>query len=219
MYRPAAFAEEHVAALHGLMRAQPFATLVSCGADAVEITHLPLLHDPAPAPWGTLRGHVARANPHWRQLASGGRALAIFMGPHGYISPSWYPSKRIDGKAVPTWNYAVVHARVSVRVIHDAAWLRRLVADLTERFESGLEEPWRISDAPAAFIEQMLRGIVGFDMTIEALEGKWKLSQNRSLEDRTAVVTALQRRGDAQSQALAAVVAEASGIRISATVD
>jgi transcriptional regulator len=218
MYLPGHFTEERVEPLHELMRKQPFAILISGSGNGIAVTHLPLVLDPAPPPWGTLRGHVARANSHWRELEANGDALAIFLGPQGYISPSWYPAKRAHGKVVPTWNYMAVHAHVRVRVVRDAAWLRRLVEALTERHESGAAEPWSVSDAPPDYIDQMLRGIVGFEMSITQIEGKWKLSQNRSAEDRRGVIEGLRRLGDEQSHALAAAIESASSTPISATV-
>lgn len=187
MYQPAHFVQADPAALHGLIQAFPLATLVHAAHDGLTADHLPLEIDAAA---GVLRGHVARANPLW-QRAAGQRVLAVFHGPQGYVSPGWYASKAIHGKVVPTWNYAVVHAHGTLRAVDDAAWLRALVGRLTERHEAAQSLPWQVDDAPADFVAAMLQAIVGFEIAIESLEGKWKLSQNRGQADRAGVVEAL----------------------------
>ena len=207
MHQPAAFAEERVEVMHALIRAYPFATLITCADGAPEANHLPLLIDPQPSPRGTLRGHVARANPLWRQLHAGREALVVFQGPQAYVTPSWYATKRETGKVVPTWNYAVVHASGPLIIRDDPAWLRDLVSRLTAQQEAPLPQPWRITDAPADYIEQMLGAIVGIEIPIARLEGKWKVSQNRPAADRDGVVAGLQARGDAQSLDMAGLVA------------
>ncbi len=208
MYIPAAFNENRIDVLRAFMRDTAFATLVTRAGDAMIASHVPLLHDAAPAPWGTLRGHVARANPHWRALDGGGESLALFVGAQGYVSPNWYPSKREHGRVVPTWNYVAVHAYGTARAIDNRDWLRRLVTDLTQAHEQGLAQPWRIEDAPAEFIDVMLKGIVGFEIRLTRIEGKWKLSQNRPPQDREAAIDGLKARGDAASLAVAAAMAE-----------
>jgi transcriptional regulator len=154
-----------------------------------------------------LRGHIARANPLWREYQSGSEALAIFQGPETYISPSLYPSKQQSGEVVPTWDYAVVHARGELRFIHDAGWLRDLVSGLTNQHEASQPVPWKISDAPDAYIDEMLTLIVGFEIPILALNGKWKVSQNRSAVDRQGVVRGLQGSNDPDSREIAAMLA------------
>ncbi|MGE0558393.1 MAG: FMN-binding negative transcriptional regulator [Burkholderiales bacterium] len=208
MYQPAAFREERVGVMHELIRAHPLATLVTRAGGPLEANHLPLLIDPQPSPFGTLRGHVARANPLWRQVHAGHEALAVFQGPQAYVTPSWYPSKRETGKVVPTWNYAVVHAYGPLIIHDDPDWLRDLVSRLTDQQEAPLAQPWGITDAPADYIGQMLRAIVGVEIPVARLEGKWKVSQNRSTADRAGVAAAMEAHGDAQSQAMAALVAE-----------
>lgn len=210
MYQPAAFREERVVVMHDLIRAHPLATLVTRAGGTLEANHLPLLVDAEPAPFGTLRGHVARANPLWRQAHAGLEALAVFQGPQAYVTPSWYPSKRETGKVVPTWNYAVVHAHGPLLIHDDPDWLRDLVSRLTGQQEAPLAQPWGIADAPADYIEQMLRAIVGIEIPITRIEGKWKVSQNRSAADRAGVAAGLETRGDAASQAMAALVSEAT---------
>jgi transcriptional regulator len=185
MYVPDHFREDRPEVLHDAMRRIGFATLVTQGLEA---NHLPMLVGE-----GVLRGHVARANPVWKQ--GSGDALAIFLGPHAYVSPNWYPSKAETGKAVPTWNYLTAHARGTITWIQDADWLRAHVGALSETHEAGRAEPWAIGDAPASYVDGLLRAIVGFELTIAKLEGKWKLSQNRDAADRAGVREGLLRDG------------------------
>jgi len=205
MYQPEHFRVCDLKRMHALMRDRPFAALVSAGSTGLYATHLPTVlkdHDP----YGLIECHLARANPHWKELASGNEALMIFRGPEGYITPNWYPSKAEHGKVVPTWNYAVVHAYGRPMVIEDTDWLRRHVTELTAQQESGEFKPWAPSDAPDSFIDVMLRGIVGFGFAIERLEGKWKMSQNRETKDREGVVSGLGRRGEGDDLAIAEIV-------------
>ena len=206
MYLPHHFTESRPEVLGAFMRAHPFATLVSLGGDGLIGTHLPMLWDPAPAPFGTLTGHIARPNPQAKGAKDGIDALAIFHGPQAYISPNWYPSKREHGKVVPTWNYIAVHAYGPLKLIDDAEWLRRLVTRLTDLHESFSAVPWKVTDAPDAFIDQMLKGIVGIELPLTRLEGKWKLSQNRPATDQVATFAVLEAKGDADSRAVAAAM-------------
>ena len=208
MYRPKHFEESRIDVMHALAREHPLATLVTLGATGLNANHIPLEVEPEPTPLGTLRGHVARANPVWQDLAAGVEALAIFQGPSIYVSPAWYPSKRETGKVVPTYNYAVVHAYGPVHIVEDAAWLRSLVERLTNRFEAGRAEPWQVSDAPAGFIDTQLRAIVGIEIPISRLHGKWKLSQNRSAMDHAGVVAALSASADPAATAVARLMVE-----------
>jgi transcriptional regulator len=185
MYVPDHFREDRTDVLQEAVRQIGFATLVTQKLDA---NHLPMLLD-----GNVLRGHVARANPVWKQDA--GAALAIFLGPHAYVSPNWYPSKAETGKAVPTWNYITVHARGTIRWIQDGEWLRANVTALAQAHEAGQPAPWQVSDAPASYVESLLRAIVGFELTIESLQGKYKLSQNRDAADRAGVRDAFAREG------------------------
>jgi transcriptional regulator len=157
MYEPAAFKEDRVDVMHALIRAHPLATLVTMTARGMEANHIPMLIDAAPAPLGTLLGHVARANPVWREFDAKTEVLAVFQGPHGYVTPSWYASKRDTGKVVPTWNYAVVHASGPLIVHDDVEWLRGLVTRLTESQESRRAQPWYVTDAPADYVDTMLK--------------------------------------------------------------
>jgi transcriptional regulator len=202
MYEVAAFREERVDAMHALMDARPLATLVALTTQGLEANHIPLLIDPEPAPFGTLRGHVARANPLWRAFNADVEALAIFYGPAGYITPSWYPSKAQTGKVVPTWNYAAVHAYGPLRICEDVGWLRTLVTQLTARQESQRSAPWHVTDAPADYVDAMLRAIVGIEIPITRLQGKWKMSQNRLPQDRDGVMAGLEAQDNANSRAL-----------------
>jgi transcriptional regulator len=193
MYTPSVFRVDQRGTLLAHAAAHPFATLISHCEGGLAISHLPLLID---AKRGLLRGHVARENPQLAHLAAGGEALAIFHGPHGYVSPSVYA----DQPSVPTWNYVVVHARGRARLV-DASGLRAILDDMVERFDN---TGWRL-DGPEEFVSAKLEAIAGFEIALESIEGKWKLSQNRSLEDQRRVVAWLER-GDEPSQALAAVM-------------
>ena len=208
MYLPGHFEETRIEVLHQLMRERPLATLVTLGAAGLSANHLPIEVDAAPAPNGTLRCHVARANPVWRDHCLDTEALVIFQGAQAYISPSWYETKKQSGEVVPTYNYAVVHASGALRIIEDRAWLRGLVTRLTERFESASAAPWRVSDAPADFIDKQLGAIVGIEITVTRLAGKWKVSQNRPAQDRAGVVAALGDSVDADSLAMAQMIKE-----------
>ncbi len=205
MYDVAAFREERIDVLHALIKAHPLATLVVTTAQGLEANHIPMLIAPEPAPdleFGTLRGHVARANPVWRTFNADTEALAVFQGPQGYVTPSWYPSKAQHGKVVPTWNYAVVHAHGPLKIYEDAEWLRALVTRLTESQESLREKPWQVTDAPSDYVDTMLKAIVGIEIPIRRLQGKWKMSQNRLPQDREGVIDALQAQGDAAGSAM-----------------
>lgn len=189
MYLPKHFEQPDPAALIALMRERPLATLVIAAPDGPTADLIPLEYVADAGPHGTLRGHVARANPLWKQ--AGAQALAVFTGPEAYISPGWYPSKREHGKVVPTWNYTMVQARGTLRVHDDAPWLRALVGRLTDRHEATQPAPWTVGDAPDDYVQQMLRAIVGIEIELASLVGKWKVSQNRSAADREGVAQGL----------------------------
>ena len=212
LYEPPAFREGRPAILHGLIRTARLALLASNGPDGVpDITHLPLTLAEGEGPLGTLYGHVARANPHWRRLAeAGGRAVAVFRGAEAYVSPSWYPSKAEHHRVVPTWNYEAVHAEGHVEVIEDPAALLALVSRLTDAQEAGRAQPWAVSEAPADFVAAQLRGIVGLALRIERLSGKRKLSQNRAPADRDGAIAGLAASEDARDRATAAAMAAAA---------
>lgn len=189
MYLPTPFERSDIAALQALVDAHPLAMLVTQRAGEPVVDHIPMLLDAGRGPHGTLVGHVARANPLWR---APGTCLAVFRGPQAYISPSWYPSKREHGKAVPTWNYAVVHAHGTAQAVEDRDGVLAIVRALTNLHEASQAQPWSVSDAPADYIDQMLRAIVGIRIPVQRWAGKFKLSQNRSAADHLGVVLGLQ---------------------------
>jgi transcriptional regulator len=207
MYLPPHFKEERVPVLHEAIRQAALGTLVTTGADGLEASHVPMLLDPEPAPYGTLIGHVSRANGQWRRADAGVAALAIFLGPEAYVSPAWYATKQQTGKVVPTWNYIAVHAYGEVRFFEDAERLLALVTRLTETHEADRPAPWAVTDAPPEFIRAQLKGIVGFELPIARLEGKWKLSQNRPAEDRAGAIEGLRREGGVGDAAVAEAMA------------
>jgi transcriptional regulator len=207
LYLPTHFKETRTDVLHALMRARPLCTLVTLSESGLVANHLPVQTLDEPAPLGCIRGHIARANPLWREYRSESPALAIFQGPQVYISPSFYPSKAETGEVVPTWDYAVVHAGGTLRFIDDTQWLRGFVAGLTDTHEAPRAQRWKIDDAPPAYIDKMLKLIVGFEFSILRLAGKWKVSQNRTQPDRQGVIQNLQNAGDADSHEIAAMLA------------
>ena len=208
MYVPKHFAEDRVPVLHESMRSIAFATLVTLGSEGMEASHVPMLIDPEPAPFGTLRGHIARGNPQWKRVAAGSQALAIFLGPDAYITPNWFPTKRETGKVVPTWNYIAIHAAGPVRFFDDRAPLLDIVTRLTATHEGNRAQPWAVTDAPADYVDGMLKAIVGFELPIAKLEGKWKLSQNKSESDIAGVRNGLAAAPGENAAALAAAMPE-----------
>jgi transcriptional regulator len=205
VYQPVHFNQPDSAAIAALIAQYSLATLVTQQDGALTADHIPLVFDPAAGAQGTLRGHVARANPLWR-VADQQTVLAVFQGPQAYVSPSWYPSKAATAKVVPTWNYAVVHAHGRLSVIDDVQWLRAFVTRLTDKHESAHAHPWAVSDAPADYINQMLRAIVGIEIELTRIDAKWKLSQNRQAADRLGVAAGLSGKADGAAQALAAMM-------------
>lgn len=216
MYTPAHFAETRPEVLHALIATHPLGTLVTLTSTGLDANHLPFEFDPTPAPaspvsagapHGTLRAHVARANPVWRDSSRDHEALVIFQGPQTYISPTWYvETKPATGKVVPTWNYCVVHAHGPLHVIDDRDWLRAQIERLVRRHEATQSTPWHVSDAPADFIEKQLSAIVGIEIPVTRLVGKWKVSQNRSAPDRAGIVAGLQASTDINACPMAALV-------------
>jgi transcriptional regulator len=214
MYQPSHFREERHEVLRGLIADHPLGALVTMTPGGLEGNHVPFLHDPDPAPLGTLRAHVARANPVWREFDAGVEALVIFQGPQTYVTPSWYPKKQQTGKVVPTWNYLVVHACGRLRAVDDREWLRAFVTRLTDRFEAGRAAPWRVTDAPADYIDASLKAIVGIEIALTRLHGKWKVSQNQLPADRAGVVRGLRGTGNPDAARVARWVEEKLGSRI-----
>jgi transcriptional regulator len=192
LYTPPAFREADIGRLHAHIAATGFAAVITVGAQGPIVSYIPLLLDPGIGPYGMLSGHLARANPQWKESDLTIPAVAAFMGPDAYVSPGWYPSKQEHGKAVPTWNYSIVQARGRLEVIDDPDRLAAHVAELTDKHEGRFPAPWQVTDAPADYVKQQLRAIVGIRMQIDALEGKVKLSQNRSAADQAGVVAGLK---------------------------
>jgi transcriptional regulator len=217
VYTPAHFAENRLPVLQSLMRDYPLATLVALTAQGLVANHIPLLFVPAseapaaggegPDVVGCLQGHVARANALWRDCDPATDVLAVFQGPQAYISPAWYPSKREHGRVVPTWNYVVVHAHGRLRVHDDAAWTRALVERLTQRHESPRPAPWAVGDAPGDYIEQMTRAIVGIEIPVTRLAGKWKTSANQPAANRAGAAGALAASATETDRLMAALIA------------
>jgi transcriptional regulator len=205
MYQPAHFREDHIEVQHALIRSHPLGLLVTAGPAGLMANPIPFLIYPDGSEFGTLRAHVARGNPQWRELAAVEDCLVVFQGPHSYVSPSWYATKQETGKVVPTWNYVTVHAWGAPRVIEDAIWLRRQLDDLTGSQENHRAPPWAVGDAPEPFIASQMKGIVGVEIPVARIEGKWKVSQNRAQADRAGVEAGLAGEGDT---AMAALVKE-----------
>jgi transcriptional regulator len=203
MYTPAHFAETRIDVLHSLIQMHRLATIVHLGKDGITANHIPLLIHPndGDGKYGKLVGHVARANLLWQEAADAD-VLAIFQGPQAYVSPSWYASKKEHGKVVPTWNYAVVHVRGKLRVVDNTAWLMAHANQATDANEGTQKSPWKVSDAPTEFTETLLKAIVGIEIEIDRIDGKWKVSQNRSAADRAGVAEGVTVNGQAEMATL-----------------
>jgi transcriptional regulator len=210
MYQPAHFAESRPEVLQALVRAHPFGLLVTQDGDgALTANGIPFVldADPAGGP-GILRAHVARANPMWKAAGGERESLVVFQGPQAYVSPAWYASKAEHGKVVPTWNYVMVQARGRLRAIEDPAWLHAFVSRLSDRHEQPRPAPWAVSDAPADYVASMLKAVVGLELVLTSLVGKWKVTQNRSAADREGVVRGLSEEvGSEEARALGRQVA------------
>ncbi|WP_137822281.1 FMN-binding negative transcriptional regulator [Pseudomonas sp. D(2018)] len=204
MYVPSSFRQNDLTQLHDQMRATGLAVLTSSGSQGLQASHLPLLLEPGEGEFGTLYGHFARANPHWRDLAEGAETLVVFAGPDAYVTPGWYPAKAEHGKVVPTWNYIAVHAWGQAEVFDDPERLLRLVSRLSDRHEAGRPQPWAVDEAPREYLDSMLRAIVGFALPIRRLEGKWKLGQNRPAADQAGVREGLAASSNPRDRELAA---------------
>jgi transcriptional regulator len=206
MYQPSYHREDDLALQHDLIRAYPLGTLVVMGRDGLIANPVPFHLDAAGAPNGVLKAHVARANPLWQDYDPAHEALVIFQGPQIYVSPNYYASKKETGKVVPTWNYVCVQAYGRLKIIEDKAWLVDQIRALTDRHEADQPRPWSIADAPEDYIAMMLNGIVGIEIEISRIEGKWKMSRNMSVTDRESVVEALHRSGGENANAVAALI-------------
>jgi transcriptional regulator len=209
MYIPRHNEEKRIPVMQALMISHPLATLVTLGAAGLFASHVPMVLEEDGSEFGLLKCHISRANTQWRDFVPTVDALAIFAGHQHYITPNWYPGTKTHGKEVPTWNYVVVHAYGPLRVIEDADWLLKNVEKLTDIHEAGSPVPWKVSDAPADFIKTQLRGIVGLELTIKRLEGKWKVSQNRNAEERKGVIEGLTRLNTPESVAMKNLVEDA----------
>jgi transcriptional regulator len=206
MYIPRANEEKRVSVMQALMVSAPLATLVTLGASGLFASHIPMVLENDGSPFGVLKGHIARANRQWCDSVPEVDALAIFAGHQHYISPNWYPGTQEHGKEVPTWNYAVVHAYGPLKAIEDEQWLLAFLNRLTDIHEAGSPVPWKVGDAPADFIRSLLKGIVGLELPIERLEGKWKVSQNRTEAERKGVIDGLGSLDTPESRAMKALV-------------
>lgn len=209
MYLPPAFREDRLEVLHAAIRELAFASLVTHGPEGLDASHIPLHLLPQPAPLGSLIGHVARANPQWRVARSPLPALAMFLGPHAYVSPDWYPDMHATGKDVPTWNYIAVHVHGTLELIDDPAAVRDMLERLTDQHEAARPRPWHVSDAPADYTAAQQRHIVGLRLTITRLEGRWKLSQNRAVADREGARAGLAASIHERDREVAAAMTEA----------
>ena len=209
MYIPRHNLESRTPVLHSLMQTHPLATLVTLNASGLIASHIPIVLEAAEGEFGTLKAHISRANTQWRDSNAEIDALAIFAGAHHYISPSWYPGTYEDGKEVPTWNYAVVHAYGPLRIVHDESWLLAHLNSLTNQHEASFSSPWKVADAPEPFIRSLLNGIVGLEIPIRRLEGKWKVSQNRTLPEREGVIAGLSTLNTPESLAMRDLVSKA----------
>jgi|SRR5271166_1181223 len=208
MYEPPLHREDDLTKQHDLIRARPLGLLISCGRHGLIANAIPFLVDPAASKLGTLRAHMARANGQWRDLVKAPEALVVFQGADHYVTPSWYATKRETGKVVPTWNYVMVQARGRARVMDDDAWLARQIESLTKAREASREHPWAVGDAPADFVAMQRKAIIGVEIEIADIRGKWKTSQNRNAADRAGVVDGLNALGDEAALEMAAIVKE-----------
>jgi transcriptional regulator len=208
MYIPQHFEETRSHVLQNLIRHYPLATLVTRGNDELNANHIPLLLCARPAPLSVLQGHVARSNPILNDLSKTRESLIIFQGPDAYVSPSWYEEKTRTGKVVPTWNYLAVHVYGAIRIQDDPDWLRQHLEQLTAAQESSFDTPWQLGDAPSEYITRMLRGIVGIEITINRVVGKWKLSQNKTATDQQAIIDGLREQARPEGVALAQSMAD-----------
>lgn len=204
MYIPDQFQEPRVEVMHKLIRLHPLATLVTLSSDGLTANHIPLHISEDSPPFGTLRGHVARSNPMWHDFSENVGVLAIFHGPNAYITPSWYATKQKTGKVVPTWNYTTVHASGSLKVIDDALWIRSQLESLTAHNEASFAKQWQVSDAPHEFTERLIGAIVGIEIVITKLMGKWKVSQNQPIENQASVIQGLNASGLRDGELIAA---------------
>ena len=210
MYLPKHFDERDPERLRSLIQRYPLGSLVTATASGLDANHIPFVFADSGSAAGTLHGHIARANPLWREGVRDAAALVIFQGPNSFISPSWYPSKRENARVVPTWNYAVVHVHGVLRFVDDPAWVRSHVEALTREHEGKQDPPWAVTDAPADFVEKMVAAVVGIEISITELVGKWKVSQNQPTQNQATVIDGLNARKTEEASAMAKLVAAAT---------
>jgi transcriptional regulator len=206
MYNPPHFEETRPEILRDLIVAHPLGALVTLGSKGLDANHIPFEFAAGDGPHGTLRGHVARSNPVWKDFSREVEVLVIFQGPSAYITPSWYETKKETGKVVPTYNYCTVHVHGPLVIHDDREWLRGMVTRLTQRFESTRPAPWAVADAPTDFIDKQLGAIVGIEIPIARIVGKWKVSQNRPAADRPTIEAGLRARSSPAASAMADLV-------------
>ena len=211
MYEPTHFVEDNLETIHALIRARPLGLLISSDADGVQANAVPFILNADAGPNGALKAHVARANPQWQHLKDGARALVVFQGPDAYVTPSWYAAKKEHGKVVPTWNYAMVQVRGTVTIHEHPQWLMPQVTALTEAHEGARAEPWAVSDAPERFVDMQMRAIVGIEIAIEDIRGKWKVSQNRSEADQVGVAAGMAAEAETEMAGLVRHYGKADG--------
>jgi transcriptional regulator len=212
MYQPPHFREDDLAVQHALIKAHPLGLLVTFGSDGLEANPIPFVLEASASSLGTLKAHLSRANPQWRNFDPAQEALVVFQGPETYITPSWYAAKREHGKVVPTWNYAIVQARGRLTIRDDPDWLLQQITTMTDMQEAPRPEPWKVSDAPVPFVAAQLKGIVGIEIEITRIEGKWKVSQNRAEADRLGVSAGLRLSQDDASHQMAELVDARGGL-------
>ena len=210
MFQPAIFKEDRLNVMHDLMRTHPFATLISSATGELTADHIPMILHDDEGEQGVLRGHVSVGNPLFTDTDGALNVLAVFQGPQTYITPSWYASKQEHGKVVPTWNYAVVHARGTLTFNRDESWLLRHLHDLTQQHEGHRPNPWAVSDAPKDFVKRQLHGLVGFEIQVSNIDGKWKVSQNKNEADKTGVASGLLDENTVDASAISRFVTERS---------
>lgn len=206
MYQEHNYKEERIEVMHDLICAHSLATLVTVENGELSANHIPFLLKPDLSEKGVLQGHISRGNLLWKNYNADISVLAIFQGPQHYISPSWYPSKTIHQKVVPTWNYAVVHAHGMMKIIEDKDWIYSHLCELTRKNETDRSEPWKVTDAPDDYIQKQIKGIIGIEIPISRLQGKWKMSQNKNVDDKEGVVNGLRMEEDENAQKMAALI-------------
>ncbi len=200
MYIPKHFEESNINVLHDFIRCNPFAVLITHSDEGLSADHIPVYLNTENLERICVQGHIASANPLWKTIADGQESLLIFQGGNAYITPSWFPSKKVNARVVPTWNYTAVHVKGNIAFIHDSAWKLRLLNNLTAQQEEKLQHPWQVADAPAEFVEKLFPAIVGFEIEIKEIFGKFKLSQNQSLENRVGIAIGLEAQGHAMAK-------------------